>query len=186
MAAGLLRSGTTRQTAGRRSGCTRLAGQGSAAAITLGSRVYNLCHCRLRGGSWPHVQMWSMTWGDHRRTTLGGVWAASIDLPPPCSGVQLVVRDERSVTQGRWTLEDHDVLRVSRALAETLNAVVDDREEVVITRAGHEPVVIVALFDYESLKETAYLLRSPQNARRLLASIDRLEHGGGVERDILE
>ena len=64
--------------------------------------------------------------------------------------------------------------------AETLNAVVDDREEVVITRAGHEPVVIVALADYESLKETAYLLRSPENARRLLASIDRLEHGGGI------
>ena len=70
--------------------------------------------------------------------------------------------------------------------AETLDAVIDDREEVVITRAGHEPVVIVALADYESLKETAYLLRSPENARRLLASIDRLEHGGGIERDILE
>ena len=54
------------------------------------------------------------------------------------------------------------------------------------TRAGHEPVVIVALADYESLKETAYLLRSPENARRLLASIDRLEHGGGIERDLLE
>src|SRR5579859_531653 len=70
--------------------------------------------------------------------------------------------------------------------AQTLDAVVDDREEVVITRAGHEPVVIVALADYESLKETAYLLRSPENARRLLASIDRLEHGGGIERDLLE
>ena len=39
--------------------------------------------------------------------------------------------------------------------AETLSAVVDDREEVIITRAGHEPVVIVSLADYESLKETA-------------------------------
>jgi antitoxin YefM len=56
----------------------------------------------------------------------------------------------------------------------------------VITRAGHEPVVIVALDDYESLKETAYLLRSPENARLLLASIDRLEHGGGAERDLAE
>jgi antitoxin YefM len=55
----------------------------------------------------------------------------------------------------------------------------------VITRAGHEPVVIVALADYESLKETAYLLRSPENARRLLASIDRLEDGGGIERELL-
>jgi len=68
--------------------------------------------------------------------------------------------------------------------AETLNAVVDDREEVVITRAGHDPVVIVSLDDYESLKETAYLLRSPENARRLLASIDRLEAGGGVQHEL--
>ena len=70
--------------------------------------------------------------------------------------------------------------------AETLNRVVDDREEVVITRAGHEPVVIIALADYESLKETAYLLKSPENARRLLASIDRLEHGAGVQRELAE
>ena len=70
--------------------------------------------------------------------------------------------------------------------AETLNAVVDDRVEVVITRAGHDPVVIVSLEDYESLKETAYLLRSPANARRLLDSINRLEDGEGVERDLAE
>lgn len=70
--------------------------------------------------------------------------------------------------------------------AETLNSVVEDREEVVITRAGHEPVVMVALDDYQSLKETAYLLRSPDNARRLLASIDRLEHSGGTVREPAE
>lgn len=70
--------------------------------------------------------------------------------------------------------------------AETLNAVTDDREEVVITRAGHEPVVMVSLDDYESLKETAYLLKSPHNARRLLASIDRLEHDGGTQQDLVE
>jgi antitoxin YefM len=70
--------------------------------------------------------------------------------------------------------------------AEALSAVVDDREEVIITRAGHDPVVMVALEDYESLKETAYLLRNPANARRLLASIERLENGGGTERDLTE
>jgi antitoxin YefM len=70
--------------------------------------------------------------------------------------------------------------------AETLNAVVDDREEVIVTRAGHEPVVIVALDEYESLKETAYLLRSPENARRLLASIERLESGAGIARELAE
>ena len=71
-------------------------------------------------------------------------------------------------------------------LAATLDAVTDDREEVVVTRAGHEPVVIVSLADYESLKETAFLLKSPENARRLLASIDRLEGGNGVERQLAE
>lgn len=70
--------------------------------------------------------------------------------------------------------------------AETLDAVVNDREEVVITRAGHEPVVMVSLDDYEALKETAYLLRSPENARRLLGAIERLEAGGGERHDLVE
>lgn len=63
--------------------------------------------------------------------------------------------------------------------AEVLDSVVDDREEVVITRAGHNPVVIVSLEEYEALKETAYLLRSPANARRLLDAMERLESGRG-------
>ncbi|MEV0650200.1 type II toxin-antitoxin system prevent-host-death family antitoxin [Phytomonospora sp. NPDC050363] len=70
--------------------------------------------------------------------------------------------------------------------AQTLDAVVNDREEVVVTRAGHEAVVIVSLEEYESLKETAYLLRSPENARRLLASIDRLERGDGIEKGLID
>lgn len=73
-----------------------------------------------------------------------------------------------------------------RNYAATLNRVVDDREEVVITRSGREPVVMVALSEYEALKETAYLLRSPENARRLLASIDRLESGHGEAHDLVE
>lgn len=70
--------------------------------------------------------------------------------------------------------------------AEVLDAVVNDREEIAITRAGHDPAVIVSLDDYQSLKETVYLLRSPANARRLLASIDELESGKGVERELME
>jgi antitoxin YefM len=70
--------------------------------------------------------------------------------------------------------------------AKTLDAVVNDAEPVVVTRAGHEPVVIVSKRDYESLVETAYLLRSPTNARRLLASISRLEAGEGTVRELAE
>lgn len=70
--------------------------------------------------------------------------------------------------------------------AATLDSVLDDREEVVITRAGKDPVVIVSLDDYQSLKETAYLLRSPENARRLLGAIDNLERGDGTARELIE
>lgn len=70
--------------------------------------------------------------------------------------------------------------------AEVLDGVTNDREEVVITRAGHDPVVIVSLEDYESLKETAYLMRSPANARRLLDSMERLEACEGQAHDLHE
>ena len=70
--------------------------------------------------------------------------------------------------------------------AATLDAVLDNREEIIITRAGRDPVVLVALDDYESLKETAYLLRNPANARRLLGSIERLESGGGTVHELTE
>jgi antitoxin YefM len=70
--------------------------------------------------------------------------------------------------------------------ADVLDAVTNDREEVVITRAGHEPVVIVSLADYESLRETAYLMRSPTNARRLLDAMERLEAGRGAAHDLIE
>lgn len=70
--------------------------------------------------------------------------------------------------------------------AEVLDAVVRDREEIVITRAGHDPVVIVSLDEFESLRETAYLMRSPANARRLLDAMERLEAGGGTTHPLLD
>ena len=68
--------------------------------------------------------------------------------------------------------------------AEVLDGVTNDREEVIITRAGHDPVVIVfvSLDDYECLRETASLMRSPGNARRLLEAMERLEAGRGAAR----
>jgi antitoxin YefM len=70
--------------------------------------------------------------------------------------------------------------------AEVLDSVVNDREELVITRAGHEPVVLMSLADFESLRETAYLMRSPANARRLLDSMERLEGGRGERHDLVD
>ncbi|MEV4877613.1 type II toxin-antitoxin system Phd/YefM family antitoxin [Streptomyces cyaneofuscatus] len=67
--------------------------------------------------------------------------------------------------------------------AGTVDTVGEDGEGVVVTRPGHESVVIVPLAEYASLKETVHLLRSPGNARRLFASINRLENDGDAARD---
>ena len=70
--------------------------------------------------------------------------------------------------------------------AEVLDSVVDDWEEVVITRAGREPAVIVSLAEYQSLKETDYLLRNPANAKRLLASVARSRTGQDTYHELIE
>jgi antitoxin YefM len=71
-------------------------------------------------------------------------------------------------------------------LAETMEKVCDDHAPVIITRKQQHSVVMISLEDYQALEETAYLLRSPKNARRLLDSIAELESGAGKERELLE
>jgi len=69
-------------------------------------------------------------------------------------------------------------------LAKTIERVVSDRDPVIITKKNDMSVVMMSLDDFESLQETAYLLRSPKNARRLLDSIAELNDGKGIEREI--
>mgnify|MGYP002786222727 CR=1 FL=1 len=64
-------------------------------------------------------------------------------------------------------------------LAETMDRVCDNHEAIVITRDTGQAVVMLSLEDYNALEETAYLLRSPRNARRLLEGIASLEEGRG-------
>lgn len=67
-------------------------------------------------------------------------------------------------------------------LARTMENVCKDHAPVIVTRKKAESVVIISLEDYEALEETAYLLRSPKNTRRLIESISQLEKGQGKER----
>lgn len=71
-------------------------------------------------------------------------------------------------------------------LADTMNRVCDDHEPIIITRNGEQAVVMMSLDDYKALEETAYLLRSPKNAQRLLESIAALESGKGTVRGLAE
>jgi antitoxin YefM len=68
----------------------------------------------------------------------------------------------------------HTTYTQARAgLAKLLDKVTRDREVVVIQRRGAEDVALVSADELASLTETAYLLRSPQNAERLLAALGR-------------
>ena len=69
-------------------------------------------------------------------------------------------------------------------LAKTMDRVCEDHEALIITRNGEQSVVMLSLEDYKALEETAYLLRTPANAKRLLATIARLDAGQGVEREL--
>ncbi|MCY3021294.1 MAG: type II toxin-antitoxin system prevent-host-death family antitoxin [Planctomycetota bacterium] len=71
-------------------------------------------------------------------------------------------------------------------LAKTIRRVCRDHDPVIITRKREDAVVMMSLEDYESLTETAYLLRSPRNARRLLDAVRELEEGKGKERRLTE
>lgn len=91
-----------------------------------------------------------------------------------------------SVLYRRWPMKTMSYTESRAHYAEMLDSVINDREEVIVTRVGHEPVVVVSLEDYQSLKETAYLMRSPANAQRLLESMQRLEAGRGVAHSVVE
>ena len=71
-------------------------------------------------------------------------------------------------------------------LSDLMNRVCDNHETLIITRNGEQSVVMLSLEDFQSLEETAYLLRSPANASRLLESISQLNAGKGVERKLVK
>lgn len=70
-------------------------------------------------------------------------------------------------------------------LAKTMENVCKDHAPSIITRKTSNSVVIMSLEDYEALEETANLLRSPKNTRRLIESIAQLDEGQGSERELL-
>jgi antitoxin YefM len=69
-------------------------------------------------------------------------------------------------------------------LAKTMEKVCKDHAPIIVTRKTTDSVVIMSLEDYEALEETAYLLRSPKNTRRLIESVAQLEEGQGSEREL--
>ncbi|OFC42581.1 prevent-host-death protein [Acidithiobacillus caldus] len=71
-------------------------------------------------------------------------------------------------------------------LSEIMNKVTNDRTPILITRQSGEPVVMMSLQDFNALEETAYLMRSPKNAKRLAEAIEQLAAGGGTIRALVD
>ncbi len=69
-------------------------------------------------------------------------------------------------------------------LANTINRVCEDNAPVIITRKRDQSVVMLSLSEYESLQETAHLLRSPANAKRLFDSLDSIKRGKLIRKKI--
>lgn len=71
-------------------------------------------------------------------------------------------------------------------LASYLDRVVDDREVIVVKRRGARDVAIIAADELTGLDETAHLMRSPANAKRLLESLRELDRGKGKKISMQE
>ncbi len=68
--------------------------------------------------------------------------------------------------------------------AAMLDRVNEDHAPMLITRQRGKPAVLMSMDDFSAWEETNYLLRSPENARRLLASLERLKAGQMLERSV--
>lgn len=71
-------------------------------------------------------------------------------------------------------------------LASVWDEAISSRQPIAISRRGKESVVLVAMDEWEGLQETAHLLRSPANARRLLEALNRLNEGQGDSLTVSE
>lgn len=71
-------------------------------------------------------------------------------------------------------------------MAAHFDRVAADRSELVVTRQNHEPVVIVALSEWERMVETIHVLGSPASARELLEGMAELDAGKGEVHELVE
>jgi antitoxin YefM len=81
-------------------------------------------------------------------------------------------------------METVSYLEASENLAATMERVCREHAPLIIAGENSQAVVVVSLEDYEALEETAYLLKSPANAQRLLQAVEALNKGEGIQRTV--
>jgi antitoxin YefM len=71
-------------------------------------------------------------------------------------------------------------------LANVLDGVIDDHSPVLVTRQNNQTAVLISLDDFNAYEETAHLLKSPANAKRLRDSISQIETGRTYNHELIE
>jgi antitoxin YefM len=82
-----------------------------------------------------------------------------------------------------------DVLTYSDARAQlksVMDRVIDDHDEIIVTRRNGGSVMVVSLETWNAVTETLHLLSTPKNAARLRDAIGELDGAGGRERDLVD
>lgn len=64
-----------------------------------------------------------------------------------------------------------------------LDSVIDDSETVIINREGNEAVVMISLEEYNAIKETAYLMQSPEMMKAIRQGVSDVEAGRVVKQE---
>jgi len=75
---------------------------------------------------------------------------------------------------------------VRNNLAKTMDKVNENHAPVIITRQNGPAAVLISLDDFNAYEETAYLLRSPANAARLIKAVQDVEKGKIKERQLIK
>jgi antitoxin YefM len=86
----------------------------------------------------------------------------------------------------RWAMKVMSMSESRANYAATLDSVINDQEEVIITRPGGENVVMLPQREYESMRETLYLMASPANRLRISRSIEQLNAARGRGHELID
>ena len=65
-----------------------------------------------------------------------------------------------------------------------LDGVIQDSEPLLVHRAGNESVVIISLEEYNAIKETEYIMKSPVMMEVIRKGDEEIRNGGGETLDL--
>lgn len=85
-----------------------------------------------------------------------------------------------------FTVEAIDYTEFKEKISAVIDKVNDDHAPVLIVRQKGQSAVLMSLEDFKSYEETAYLMKSPENARRLNTAVEQLEAGKGVQKELID